>query len=478
MSVCIFTGPTLAPAEGQAMLPGARFFPPAAQGDVYRASLSRPWAIGIIDGYFERMPAVWHKEILWAMTQGIHVFGSASMGALRACELEAFGMVGVGEIFEGFRSGALAADDEVTVVHGAAEDGYRALSDALVDIRATLAEAAARSVITAESAGVLVELARRTFYAQRSFARLLAEAAGAGVDVGEIAALRGWLPGGRVDRKRRDALAMLRAMGELRAQDPGPKQVSYHFSYTDVWDQVARRTGRTQLSPHPQAGDAARAAQDAPGGAGVTGVIPAALQMPILIDELRLEGPRAYGDAVLGALARTLVMEESKRQGLEVTSELVSQTVQQVRRERGLLTLAQAQAWMASQHLDLDRFTQLVRREARLRWVSILYGPEIEQLLPDHLRMGGRYGALLGRALDKQAVLAAHGMETPGREDLGIEREALWAWYCGERLGEAPEAATPDGYAQSVGLADADELFLVLAREYVYEQLTRRAPPG
>jgi hypothetical protein len=474
MSICIFTGPTLAPAEGQVILPGARFFPPAAQGDVYRASLSRPWAIGIIDGYFERMPAVWHKEILWAMAQGIHVFGSASMGALRACELEAFGMVGVGEIFEGFRSGALSADDEVTVVHGAAEDGYRALSDALVDIRATLAAAAAQSVITADSAGVLVALARRTFYAQRSFARLLAEAAGAGVDAGELAALRGWLPGGRVDRKRRDALAMLRAMSELRAREPGPKQVSYHFSYTDVWDQVARRTGRTQLSPHPQA--EARE-PGAPGDAGVAGAVPAALQMPILIDELRLEGPRAYGDAVLGALARTLVMEESKRQGLEVTSELVSQTVQQVRRERGLLTLAQAQAWMASQQLDLDRFTQLVQREARLRWVAILYGPEIEQLLPDHLRMGGRYGALLGRALDKQAVLAAHGMETPGIDDVGIDREALWAWYC-ERLGGAPEAMTPDGHAQAVGLADADELFLVLAREYVYEQLARRAPPG
>jgi hypothetical protein len=472
MSVCVFTGPTLAPAEGLAILPGARFFPPAAQGDVYRASLSRPWAIGIIDGYFERMPAVWHKEILWAMAQGIHVFGSASMGALRACELEAFGMVGVGEIFEAFRSGVLTADDEVTVVHGPAEDGYRALSDALVDIRATLAEAAAQAVIGPASADALVALARRTFYAQRSFGRLLQEAAGAGVSAGEIAALRAWLPGGRVDRKRRDALAMLRAMAELRAREPGPKRVSYHFSYTDVWDQVARRTGRTQLSPHPLAVDTSAVAQEAPGGAAR--VIPAALQMPILIDELRLEGPRAYGDAVLGALARTLVMEESKRQGLEVTSELVSQTVQQVRRERGLRTLAQAQAWMASQHLDLDRFTQLVQREARLRWVAILYGPEIEQLIPDHLRMAGRYGALFGRALEKQAVLAAHGMETPGLDDLGIAREGLWAWYC-ERLGEAPELS-PDGYAQSVGLADADELFLVLAREFVYEQLTRAAP--
>ena len=49
-----------------------------------RSIAHRPRAIGIIDGYFQQVPSVWHKEILWAMAQGVHVFGSASMGALRA----------------------------------------------------------------------------------------------------------------------------------------------------------------------------------------------------------------------------------------------------------------------------------------------------------------------------------------------------------------------------------------------------------
>ena len=61
---------------------------------------SRPAVIGIIDGYFEIVPTVWHKEILWAMAQGIHVFGAASIGALRAAELDAFGMRGIGRIYE------------------------------------------------------------------------------------------------------------------------------------------------------------------------------------------------------------------------------------------------------------------------------------------------------------------------------------------------------------------------------------------
>src|SRR5215471_16759549 len=95
----LFVGPTLARTELGAL---CEFIclPPAAQGDVYHLARSRPRAIGIIDGYFDGMPAVWHKEILWALTQGIHVFGSASMGALRAAELHEFGMRGIGRIFE------------------------------------------------------------------------------------------------------------------------------------------------------------------------------------------------------------------------------------------------------------------------------------------------------------------------------------------------------------------------------------------
>ena len=96
---------------------------PVAQGDVYRAvtAVEPLESIGIIDGQFDHVPAVWHKEILWAMDRGVHVYGSASMGALRAAELHAFGMEGVGEIFECYRDGTLEDDDEVAVVHGAAD---------------------------------------------------------------------------------------------------------------------------------------------------------------------------------------------------------------------------------------------------------------------------------------------------------------------------------------------------------------------
>src|SRR5207247_669783 len=133
-------GPTLSPDDARGEL-DAVYLPPVSQGDVYRVALERPQAIGIIDGYFERVPAVWHKEILWALAQGIRVYGSASMGALRAVELAPFGMDGIGRIFEAYQKGILEDDDEVAVAHSPVEMGYRVLSEAMVNIRHTLAAA-------------------------------------------------------------------------------------------------------------------------------------------------------------------------------------------------------------------------------------------------------------------------------------------------------------------------------------------------
>src|ERR1700729_3251607 len=106
MMTFIFVGPTL-PADEIARTQGFVFLPPVAQGDLYRAARLRPRAIGVIDGFFSGAPSVWHKEILWAMSEGVPVFGAASMGALRAAELHEFGMRGIGRSFGWLPDGAL-----------------------------------------------------------------------------------------------------------------------------------------------------------------------------------------------------------------------------------------------------------------------------------------------------------------------------------------------------------------------------------
>src|SRR6266568_6283294 len=167
-------------------------------------------ASGIVDGFFCGAPSVWHKEILWALSQGIHVFGSGSMGALRAAELHGFGMQGIGRIFEAFRDGVLEDDDEVAVVHGPAEIGFVAASEPMVNIRATLARAEADGFLSTASRRALEVFAKSLFFPHRTWHAILGGAHG--LAEAELARLRSWLPHGRVDQKREDALAMLAAM--------------------------------------------------------------------------------------------------------------------------------------------------------------------------------------------------------------------------------------------------------------------------
>jgi hypothetical protein len=227
----------------------ATYLPPVAQGDLLRAARQRPDVIGIIDGGFEWMPAVYHKEILWAMHEGIHVFGSASMGALRAAELMPFGMEGVGAIFAAYLDGTLEDDDEVAIIHASAEHAFRPLSIALVNIRATLANAEREGVIRPLTRVALERLAKQRFYAERSYQRLLHDASKSGLPGAELDAFKKWLPMGQVDQKRSDALEMLEVIAARIAEGLPPKQVQYHFEQTSYWkalaDEPALAEGRT-----------------------------------------------------------------------------------------------------------------------------------------------------------------------------------------------------------------------------------------
>jgi hypothetical protein len=150
MKAFIFVGPSV-PKEELALHCNAYYLPPVGLGDIAKILQEKPHVIGIIDGYFDSVPSIWHKEILLALSQGVHVVGGASMGALRAAELHAFGMEGIGEIFEWYRDGYIEADDEVAVIHSKAENDYMPFSEALVNIRKTFFCAKEDSVIDQKS---------------------------------------------------------------------------------------------------------------------------------------------------------------------------------------------------------------------------------------------------------------------------------------------------------------------------------------
>jgi hypothetical protein len=446
MTTFIFVGPTL-PAEEIARTQGFVCLPPVAQGDLYRAARRGPRAIGIIDGYFSGAPSVWHKEILWAISQGVPVFGSASMGALRASELHTFGMRGVGRIFEAFRDGALEDDDEVAVVHGPPELDYVAASEAMVNIRATLARAEAEGVVSSASRGALDAFAKSLFFPQRSWEALLAGAAAQGVAESEQAALRDWLPRGRVDQKRLDALEMLAAMAEAPSQPEGavPK---FNFEWTVFWDEFVQRSDAVS----EKAGSS--------------------LQQRIL-DELRLEGPEAYARVEAMALLRMVAASGAARPATALSREDLQATLTDLRTRLGLFARADLDRWMARHDLDAASLERLLADETSVKNLRDRSRGALEPFLLDELRLGGAYERLAERARKKSDALAA--LEASPKNGFPESHAiALRLWFFEQCL-RRPLPDDVEESARQLGFANAASLDSALQRERLFLEIERRA---
>jgi hypothetical protein len=254
--VFLFAGPTLPPDAIAARLgpaPGGvhtfetghqmTVLPPVSEGDIAGLADKKPAIIAIVDGYFENVPAVWHKEILYAMARGIHVMGASSMGALRAAELAAFGMQGIGSIFQAYAGGRWEDDDEVTVAHGPAELGYPAVSEAMANIRVTFDHALATAAMTLPEWTLLTSIAKNMFYKDRSYPAVLAAAVSQGLEKSRAEALGAWLAAHRRDQKRMDALELLDAIAAQLRADTGRKKVLYNFEDTVIWRRARSLTG-------------------------------------------------------------------------------------------------------------------------------------------------------------------------------------------------------------------------------------------
>lgn len=204
----VFLGPTLDAVTAQSYLNEAHYHPPIQCGDIIRLLRWSPKQIIIIDGLYEQVPAVWHKEIMLALDRGIAVYGAASMGALRAAELHPYGMIGIGSVFQAFHSNALTDDDEVAVLHQDLDHQLLAINDAMVNIRATLAKAHYEKLIGEQVHQVLIAWCKAQFYPNRSLQQAInhhkAEFAEECTQLEQLLSRQGL-----IDVKRQDAIAVL-----------------------------------------------------------------------------------------------------------------------------------------------------------------------------------------------------------------------------------------------------------------------------
>ncbi len=443
MSAVVFIGPTISVEEVSSVI-DAVCLPPVSQGDVYRVSRQKPRAIGIVDGYFQGVPSVWHKEILWAMSEGIHVFGSASMGALRAAELCAFGVRGVGRIFEDYRDGRLEDDDEVAVVHGPEETGFKPLSEPMVNIRATLERAVEESTVSDETAQALCRIGKSLFYQERTWDALLDKAQSDGLPMGELQAFERWLPNRRLDLKREDALSMLTAMRQFLETDAIPNRVSYDFEWTDMWDKVAARW----LTVPSELGDTVN------------------VETVDVLDELRLEDER-FRDARRDAVFRVLALGEADRRRVRIDRDARRAKMTNHRTGQGLFGRADLESWLSRNHMDIREFEDLMRDEARVEAVSTFAGAALDEHVIAKLKLSGEYGRLVERARRKREALKEAGCADPEPEDTGLMSIQLVAWHFGKRLGQ-PVPDDMDAYVGGLGLSSRADFYRVLAREYLY----------
>lgn len=232
----VFVGPTLPRARVAELLPRATIRPPVRHGDLLRLDPRPGDTILIVDGLFLQTASVRHREITYLLANGVTVAGSSSMGALRAAELWPFGMRGYGEVFRLYRDGVIDGDDEVAIVHGTEEDGYRAYSDPAVSIRVALRDAAADGVLSADEADLMLAEAIAMPFRSRSFRALDTR-----MPRGLADRFRDWRATHETDVKAADARLLLTAAADgdpgLRPAGPGDEPSrNVHTWLFDMWE--------------------------------------------------------------------------------------------------------------------------------------------------------------------------------------------------------------------------------------------------
>lgn len=202
----VFLETSLSKEEAITLLPNATYLPSVKKGDVLKALQEGYARIVIIDGNFSWVPAVWHKEILIALDYGLEVFGAASMGALRAAELDVFGMQGHGRIYEMYKNGEVDSDDEVAISYS---KFHCEQTIPLINLRLTLKK------ITLPNKEAMLDSLRAIFYAQRTWLNI------SKVLLPEEYQL---LYSNYVDAKKEDAKSLLQYLGQHRSL---PNRVFY-----------------------------------------------------------------------------------------------------------------------------------------------------------------------------------------------------------------------------------------------------------
>ncbi|HET8935528.1 MAG TPA: TfuA-like protein, partial [Polyangiales bacterium] len=307
-------------------------------------------------------------------------------------------------------------DDEVAVLHADESLDYQVKSDALVNIRATLAAACAHKVLSRRACRALIAQARGTFYAERSYERLLSSWP-TGARAAERRALSEWLraPERRIDLKHQDALELIRHVrAASRAGTLATPAQAIEFPVTDAWVQIQR----------------------------------AALARP------------AHNDNAAESVSADELLEEAQLSGAATFEEVVRVATWRA------LCLALAQRGGAA--FDMPASSAPLAEDAAVVALSPVAHRHVTDNVPGALRVLHLYDALAARARAKRRLRPS---VTPARSQ---HRSLLRAYFRLRWQQTVPRDI--DACAQRMGFADRAAFLRALATEVAYLQEVRAGP--
>ncbi|MFD9893586.1 TfuA-like protein [Amycolatopsis sp. NPDC059027] len=368
MTIHVFAGPSLS-GSPVLELAGVCPHPPIAHGDLYRLRPDAGDAVLIVDGVYQHTAPVRHKEILDLYAAGVPLYGTASLGALRAAEHQGHGMTGLGTVFAWYRDGRLISDADVALTHGDADVDFRAFTQAIVSILGVADRLAAAGRLDPAEAAKVVDLARSLHFTARTNTNLLASAGERGL-AGPMRLVVEELRGDRLsDVKRTDAEDAVRSLLVENVLTPPGQGIEVPVT---TW----RKEWSLQHTP---------ATSDPEGPTRRQVLACAQLFLPDFPDRhtahvlahLRPEYPEVGGDTFVPAWLDALTTEELVRRGI----------------------LADGEAATLTRH---DRAIRVLVRTFRRRSGRLVYDGIPPELVPDLAELAGQSARLL--RLSSQAV--------------------------------------------------------------------------
>lgn len=447
MKTVIFLGPSLAVTEARQIL-DAIYLPPAQQADLITSvTRYRPDVIGLIDGVFSQSLSVWHKEILFALEEGVTVYGSSSMGALRAAETDVYGMVGIGDVYRMYATGELTDDDEVALTHGPADSGYRKISEPMVNLRKTFEAALRDKIINTATHDRLVAIAKELFFPDRGFGLIFKIAGERGVSPEAIDRMRSFVREGYVDVKKNDAVELLKTIRDLPEK---PAAKPFVMTRSHLFDTLYNRDRMVyhEETEVPLASIATHAS----------------LHLP---DFLELN-ENALNRELVGVLGELL--------DVAVDPEDVDREIQRFQFRRGIPDRAALDAWIGRNDLSQAEFQDLMRSQAVCRklhrWlITRKYLERTTRTILDELRLHGRYEEAAEEAAVHERIFQSNfpSFEEDQHDRVGMQE--LITQHLGETACRFDTHFTE--WSEEAGFKDVSELRYELLRARLVRRLKR-----